>query len=416
MALSATMTITIRPPRHQITPTRHRRVRRKIPPTTLLQLSALERVHVLEHEPVANAVLENMSVRQLWLMRRVCRTFRDIATHQLRGMMRPIVGGGVPCGLSSATMEMLDLATMGWCHHLTLPTCRTDSAACLVDNGELLVVGGDTTPEHDNAELRGWSVTPTVLKLDPRSLTWSENMPPMDYERTTFRLVKCPSGRIMAIGGCDDDEDQVTAVEALDEGADSWITLAPMKRGRHSFAAGCLPSGQVVVAGGQDHYGKFMSAAEVYDPALNKWNPLPDVPSQCRAASTGWIREADGRFCVCGLGERGTTLRNCYALASDLSRWELVWEVDFPHRTHDTGGSSSGACFPVRGGCLRIGGTGVRADGDDDEDDDDDEETSLACGDLYDEATGKVYRLPHDMLHRRRWIFGGLIPGPEPCS
>lgn len=400
-------------------PHRHRHVRNKPQPPSSAAVR-LESVHALEHGPVANSLLSRMSVRQLWVLRRVCRTFRDIATDQLQAMMRPVVGGGHPCGESSITLEILDMSTMRWVWDLTLPNCRADSAACVTDTGELLIVGGDTYPDDDRTETRGWSVSPTALKLDPRSMSWSEDVPAMNFERATFRLVLCPNGRTLAIGGVDDEESPVATVEALDGGADNWITVAPMKRSRHSFAAACLPCGRVVVAGGQDKTGKFLAAAEVFDPSLNRWSLLPDVPSQCRGASAGWIREADGRFCVCGLGAPGTTRRNCYALASNLSRWEFVWEADFPRRAHDAGGSSSGGYIPVRGGCLLIGGCRPHAtDGADGEEADSDEkglssldrDDSLACGDLYDESTGKVYHLPHKMRHPRQWTFGGAIQG-----
>ena len=47
----------------------------------------------------------------------------------------------------------------------------------------------------------------------------------------------------------------------------------------------------VVAAGGQDRHGEDPFEAEVYDPLKNVWTPLPDVPAECRGATTGWELE-----------------------------------------------------------------------------------------------------------------------------
>lgn len=169
--------------------------------------------------------------------------------------------------------------------------------------------------------------------------------------------------------------------------------MAEARADEQAAATGCLPSGQIVVAGGQGEFGNFLQFAELYDPADNTWTSLPNIPDLCRGAQAGWVREADGRFCVCGLGSTGSTVRSFYALSHSLDRWQLVWEVDFERREHDTGGSSCGACVPVRGGCLLIGGVGAGSD------------LPLATGDFLDEDSGKVYHLPNPLHYSRRWTY-----------
>ena len=107
-------------------------------------------------------------------------------------------------------MEVLDLSTLRWTVAAALPSCRSDSAACLSASGDIVIAGGDTEPETDEADVRGWSVTQTCVKLNnAHGLTQqlaqqAERLPPMQTERTTFRLVRCLDGRLLAIGGCDD--------------------------------------------------------------------------------------------------------------------------------------------------------------------------------------------------------------------
>jgi hypothetical protein len=368
--------------------------------------------HPLQIGTVGSTVMSWLSVRQLWLMCRVSKTLREFAIKELRAMPQPLVGGGVPGGLETNSLELLSLATLRWALAPPLLHCTCDAAVCTTTaaGGELLIAGGRVSPIRDDvaAEERGWTVTDSCGLFHPRDRTWTdEHAPTMATERWAFRLVACePAGRVLAIGGCNEDDESLCSVEALDPDSGAWAPMAPMLNARHSFAVGCLQSsGQIVVAGGQDTAGDPVKLAELYDPRLDRWTVLPDVPALCIGAHAGWVRESDGRFYIFGLGRPGSTIRSCYALDFDQSRgaaegwrWNAVWEADFIRRGHDSGGSSCGACVPVRGGVLLIGGV-APADGAD---------VPLASADLLDEETLRVYPLPNPMHHSRRWMFCGL--------
>ena len=389
------------------------------------QLDAIQALsgHVLELGPVATLLVLQLSVRQLWLLKRVNRYFRRMATAALMTMKRPVVGGGIPQEGGQQSIELLDLGSLRWSVKVLLPAARTDAAMTLMSDGTMMMAGGDISPESERASLRGWTVTNGVECYAPATQTWA-SMPRLNTERTSLRLVCCPkpgarrggpSGdvRVLALGGCDDVENDTASVEGLDPCADAWIELAPMRTARHSFACACTTSGMVVAAGGQDRHGEDLQDAEVYDPLKNTWTPLPDVPDECRGATTGWELEGyPDIVVVCGLGEEDTTRRCAYAIdlsdPPNLQYWQLLWSADFEKRHLDTGAGAAGAVVPVRGGCLLIGGSSAQNDNPDDPRC----AESLACGDLYDEETDRVYHLPHPMRYPRRWTFS--FPGLHP--
>lgn len=68
--------------------------------------------HPLQIGTVGSTVMSWLSVRQLWLMCRVSKTLREFAIKELRAMPQPLVGGGVPGGLETNSLELLSLANV----------------------------------------------------------------------------------------------------------------------------------------------------------------------------------------------------------------------------------------------------------------------------------------------------------------
>ena len=79
---------------------------------------------------MGSTVMSWLSVRQLWLMRRVSKTLREFAINELRAMPQPLVGGGVPGGLETKSLELLSLATLRWALAPPLLHCTCDAAVC----------------------------------------------------------------------------------------------------------------------------------------------------------------------------------------------------------------------------------------------------------------------------------------------
>ena len=356
-------------------------------------------------------MLQFLSVRRLWITRRVNRLFRRLC-HQALGTVPRLVLGGqdfMGDGGSSQFFEAIDMQTLHWTRLAALPARRVDAAMVGLPGGQLVVCGGMV---YDRST--SWNHTLSALVLDADGKLWTE-LPMINTPRSDGRLVQLYDGRLLMMGGThigggpDGEDIDLASVEVYAQGSEAWGFIAPMLQPRSAFATCVMRSGEVMVAGGVIEKKKSDNTAdddghdggedgqegeetsEVYNPLTNKWTLLPRAPAACREADAGWELE-DGRFCVRGRGgEKGSATRICFALSHDRRSWEEVW-VNESRR----GGPTA---IAVRGGgCLMAGGMSPE-DG-----------TSLMTAELWDEESGGTYLLPHQMQHPRGFTFGTAIP------
>jgi len=113
--------------------------------------------------------------------------------------------------------------------------------------------------------------------------TWRE-APAMSVERVASRGCVLSDGRFAVLGGMDNNEEPLSACEALLVGEDEhWKILSPMHEARSDFACAAVAR-CIVVAGG---YGGltplglliYLRSAEVFDEVSDRWLQLPcDLP------------------------------------------------------------------------------------------------------------------------------------------
>jgi N-acetylneuraminic acid mutarotase len=111
------------------------------------------------------------------------------------------IGGGVPQlggeavidPHSVAAVERFDPATQQWTPAASLPFPRSQHHAVVLDDGQVLVVGG-------NDQAIGDAGYPSVVRYDPVSDTWTPAAP-MRTPRYDFSIVKLGDGRVLVVGG-----------------------------------------------------------------------------------------------------------------------------------------------------------------------------------------------------------------------
>lgn len=234
---------------------------------------------------------------------------------------------------SLASAEIYDPAANTWTPAAPLGVVRYDHAAALLQDGRVLVVGGqggigqtstrtaeiydpasDTwTPAAQPGALRYWPEAAVLLDgrvlatgasgpyfseiYDPASDTWTPTLSPGFGDHTSTRLL---DGRVLVAGGSE--------AAVYDPAADTW-TLAPgliqrsppqgiySSNGIGGQAAVLLPDGRVALLGGREEmdtaewvwcgtanccssyiYQIYYDSTQIYDPATNAWSlglPLP---------------------------------------------------------------------------------------------------------------------------------------------
>jgi hypothetical protein len=135
-------------------------------------------------------------------------------------------------------------------------SARSGASAVLLQDGRILVTGGDDANGPSNAaEFFGANGSFSLAA-------------PMNVPRSRHISVAFQDGRILVAGGITSGGSASSTAEIFDPIANSWTNIAlGMMEARSGATASLLPDGRVVVAGGQN--GTFISSTiEVFDPSL----------------------------------------------------------------------------------------------------------------------------------------------------
>ena len=327
------------------------------------------------------AVLEEFSVVELWRMRRVCRAFCRWATARLAQMPRvlAVIGAFNPDEL---VVNVLDLSTLRWsladvgALETSGDADMSMGAMCSFDDGRVVVTICEDKWNSDDE-------TSQTFEWRPGSGRQWVELPRLTQQRLYHAAVALADGRTMVIGGRSGSREILDSVEALAaDGSTKPEELQPMAVARCGAAAARLRTGEVLVAGGSDEQSGAddgaTNTAELWNPRTGAWTELPPM-SNARAYPRCCVL-ADGRVAVTGgfgppevyEGEANERLRGEVFDPATRTWGELLPEGlsgdPFRHAS----------AVAVAGGLLALGNTGV----------------PLAPDNLFDEASGRFYKLP----------------------
>ena len=212
-----------------------------------------------------------------------------------------VVGGQdiVPSSLQDVippfvgTTEIFNPETGEWQQAATMDQPLFRQAAVLLSDGRVLVVGGtlliDAT-QTTRAEI-----------YDPAKDTWTPTED-MGVERGRPNAVLLSDGRVLVTGDRSLDLRAVTGkAETYDLDAGTWSSTEDMSKASIGHTLTLLPDGRVLAAGGVHptniHYGVY-STTEIFDPATNSWSPGPEL-SEPRAYHSATLLP-DGRVLLVG--------------------------------------------------------------------------------------------------------------------
>ena len=211
-----------------------------------------------------------------------------------------VVGGQdiVPSSLQDVilpfvgTTEIFNPETSEWQQAATMERPVFRQAAVLLSDGRVLVVGGTMFDATQTARAEIY---------DPATDTWTATED-MGVERGWPNAVLLSDGRVLVTGDRSLDFRAVTGkAETYDPDTGAWSSTEDMSKASIGHTLTLLPDGRVLAAGGvhptNRHYGAY-STTEIFDPTSNSWSPGPEL-SEPRIHHSATLMP-DGRVLLIG--------------------------------------------------------------------------------------------------------------------
>ncbi len=151
-----------------------------------------------------------------------------------------------------------------------LTTPRASHSATLLTNGKVLVAGGSS------GRSGGRTVWASAELYDPATGTFAATGN-MTTARAYHTATLLPNGNVLVAGGASIVEDDnarspLTRAELYDPSTGTFITTGYMTTARGGHTATLLNNGKVLIAGGTEGISALASA-ELYDPAIGTFTP-----------------------------------------------------------------------------------------------------------------------------------------------
>jgi N-acetylneuraminic acid mutarotase len=293
-----------------------------------------------------------------------------------------------------------------WTSVGALSTARGAATATLLNDGKVLVVGGE--PYGDGI---GPPPPAPAELFDPTTGEWTTTASPRLVSGWGLTATLLTDGRVLVVGGYADRrvytepiDAPAGAAEIYDPVSQKWTRAHDAPDARAGQTATRLLDGRVLLAGGGIGAGCTFTA-EVYDPALDQWQATEDM-KDCRSGHTATLLR-DGRVFVAGGFAGGFEYQSGVATSETYDPRTGHWTAAAAMATNREGATATrlrdgrvlvvgGATYPTRspcgpdsaGGCVVV-------------------PSAVASAELYDPASNSWQAVPP--MHTARSYHGAVL-------
>ena len=177
----------------------------------------------------------------------------------------------------AASSELYNPTTGTFVSSGNLNTARDTHTATLLNNGQVLIVGGFDSNSNvlSSAEL-----------YDPVAGTFTLTGS-LNFGRAVHTATLLNNGLVLIAGGYDNNGNAVASAELYNSATGTFTVTGNMNNPRYDGAQGTLlNNGMVLLAGGQDNNGNTLASAELYNPAAGTFTVTGSMNSTRQSLTT----------------------------------------------------------------------------------------------------------------------------------
>lgn len=208
-----------------------------------------------------------------------------------------------------------------WSATGSLNTPRTGHTATLLQNGDVLVVGGENTAATflTSAEL-----------YNPATGRWTATGGTA-VARIEHSATLLPNGEVLVAGGylglsASDQPVYTATAELYNPATGKWAATGSMSVARAGHGAVLLSNGLVLVEGGNNSTSSAGNTAELYNPATGKWTATGTMENFHLYALVALV---DGR--ALAVDESGSSLTPGEIFTPSTGKWSLTADMYYSH-------------------------------------------------------------------------------------
>jgi hypothetical protein len=239
----------------------------------------------------------------------------------------------------------------------TMSTARVSHTATLLNDGTVLVVGGQDGTGTPVANSEVYAPTGGTFAVSGT----------LGAARYAHASVLLGTEKVLVAGGDDISGNAISSAELYDPAAKTFAPLGSMGSARDSFTATLLGNGKVLLAGGGGANG-VQATAELFDPSTGSFSPAGSMNS-ARAAHTATLLSSGKVLVAGGVDGNGNVLGTAELYDPVTGMFTLTAGNMTDHRYTHT------ATLLGNGKVLLTGGTDAT-------------NSSVASAELYDPNTG----------------------------
>lgn len=145
-----------------------------------------------------------------------------------------------------------------------------------IEIGRALIIGGRIASGVTN-----------TCEIADTTLGTSRAVAPLAFARENHRSVRLFDGRVLVVGGRDNNGTPLSSAEVFDPVAETWATVGSLSTERADHQIAIVPTtGEVLVVGGVNAAGTRLNTGELFDPNTNSFRPVGNTMSRARQAPT----------------------------------------------------------------------------------------------------------------------------------